>query len=443
MAFKKLMALALGALVSGTSLASAQAPAQESIFVPLFTYRTGPFATSGTPWANGMRDYLTLLNERDGGIGGVKMQVEECETGYIDVAKGVACYESVKARNPVMINALATGITLALIPKAHVDKIPILSMTYGLSASARGDAFPWVFNPPATYWDGLTMILSHIGSEVGGVRQLRGMKIGYIYLDSGYGREPIPLFEQLAKDFGFELQLYSVSPKEMENQSALWAKIKADKRDYMVMYGYGSMNPTAVREAIKVGYPMSRFFSIWWMGEYDMRTAGPGASGFKTLNYHNVGIEFPAMRAIITDVVLKGKSQVKNPNEVGELLYNRGVYNALLISEAIRNAQKITGKKVVVGEDVRRGLEQLNITPQRMNELGFDGFAEPLRLNCEDHNGHRPAYIQQWHGATWLKISGQVMPMKARLQPLIDAAAKDFTEKNAPWPARSEPCDAN
>ena len=56
--------------------------AAKGIYIPLFTYKTGPFAGSGIPAGNGMADYLTMLNERDGGIGGVPLIVEECETGY-------------------------------------------------------------------------------------------------------------------------------------------------------------------------------------------------------------------------------------------------------------------------------------------------------------------------------------------------------------------------
>ena len=130
------------------------AQAEDTIFVPLLTYRTGAFSGSGTPIANGQHDYLTLLNERDGGIGGTKIVVEECETGY-DTKKGVECYESLKGKNPAVINPNSTGITLQLIPRAGVDKIPVLSMAYGLSAAADGNIFPWVFNPPLTYWMGL------------------------------------------------------------------------------------------------------------------------------------------------------------------------------------------------------------------------------------------------------------------------------------------------
>ena len=69
--------------------------AAKGIYVPLFTYRTGAYAGSGIPIANGLSDYLNMLNERDGGIGGVPLIVEECETGY-NTKKGVECYEKNK-----------------------------------------------------------------------------------------------------------------------------------------------------------------------------------------------------------------------------------------------------------------------------------------------------------------------------------------------------------
>ena len=175
-----------------------------------------------------MADYLNMLNERDGGIGGVKLIVEECETGY-DTKKGLECYEQIKSKNPVVINPYSTGITLPLIPKAAVDKIPILSMAYGLSASADGKTFPWIFNPPATYWDGASMFVRYVGSKEGGLDKLKGKKLGLIYLDAPYGKEPIPVLEALAKDYGFELKLYPVPAAEMQNQSSQWLNIRRDR----------------------------------------------------------------------------------------------------------------------------------------------------------------------------------------------------------------------
>jgi branched-chain amino acid transport system substrate-binding protein len=432
---------ALAAALIGATFAAAPVPAsaQEGIYVPLFTYRTGPFSGSGTHIANGMRDYLTMLNERDGGIGGVKLIIDECETGY-DTKKGVECYEAVKGKKPVMVNPWSTGIALPLIPKAAVDKIPILSMAYGLSASADGTRFPWIFNPPNTYWDGASMIIKHIGQQEGGLDKLKGKKIGYIYLDAGFGKEPIPLLEQLAKDYGFELKMYPVASTEMQNQASQWLGVRRDRPDYMIMYGWGALNPTAVKEAVKINYPMNKFISVWWPSEDDARGAGPGAKGFKTLNWHATGTEFPALKDIEKHVLGKAGSQTQKET-FGEVLYNRGVYNSLLIAEGIANAQKITGKKQVTGEDVRRGLENLNLSAARLKELGFEGFADPIQLSCSDHNGHKAAFIQEFDGKTYVKVTEPITPLTEKVKPLLDAAAKEYAEKNSGWPARTEPCD--
>jgi len=439
----RLKHLVLGAAIAslvGSSALVSTAVAEDTVYVPLFTYRTGPFANSGIPIANGMHDYLNMLNARDGGIGGAKIVVEECETGYKN-EKGVECYEAVKSKKPTVITPYSTGITLAVIPKASVDHIPVLSMAYGLSASAKGEDFPWIFNPPATYWDGLSMIIKYIGGKEGGLEKLKGKTIGYIYFDGGYGLEPVPLLDKLAADYGFNVKKYPVPPADMQNQSGLWLSVRRDRPDYMVMWGWGAMNPTAVQEAAKIGYPMDHFIGIWWSGsDDDARPAGAGSKGYMSLNFNAVGASFKAMDDIKKLVIDKGNSQTQTA-KVGENFYNRGVMNAVVITEAIRNAQKITGKKTITGEEMRRGLESLKISDARWNELGLPGFAAPINVTCENHNGHHSAYMQQWDGQKWVKVSDWISPMKDKVNPLIDAAAKDYVSKNQPWPKRTEACD--
>jgi branched-chain amino acid transport system substrate-binding protein len=187
-----------------------------------------------------------MLNERDGGVGGVKLIIEECETGY-DTKKGVECYDSVKGKNPVVITPLSTGVTLQVIPKAAVDKIPVLSMAYGLSASADGNLFPWVFNAPATYWDGASAFIRHVADAEGGFDKLKGKRIGLVHLDAPYGKEPIPLLQALAQDYGFQLKLYPVPAPQMQNQSSLWLDVRRDRLDWIYLQGWGAMNPTALR----------------------------------------------------------------------------------------------------------------------------------------------------------------------------------------------------
>ena len=431
-----------GALAFPAALgAAAPMHAEESIYIPLFTFRSGPFAPMGVAIANGMHDYLTLLNERDGGIGGVKLNVEECEAGY-DTKKGIECYEAVKAKKPVIVTPSSTGITLQVVPKASVDRIPVLSIGYGLSAAASGTDFPWVFNPPDTYWDALSIILQYIGAREGGLERLKGKTVGLIFLDGTYGREPIPLLEQFARDYGFAVKLYPVPAQQAQNQSAQWLDIGRDRPDWMIMWGFGPMNAAAIKEAAAIHFPMDRFIGSWHAGaEDDVRPAGIGAKGYLALNFHGIGSDYPAIRDIVKHVVEAGHSQAAR-DKVGENLYDRGVYNAVLIAEAIRNAQTLSGRTSVTGREVRRGLESLAISPAQWRQLGLPDFAAAITgISCTDHSGHQAAYIQQWVGTKWSRASDWIAPMTERLRPLLQAAARDYVSKDPAWPKRTEPCD--
>ncbi|MFN3685584.1 ABC transporter substrate-binding protein [Salinarimonas sp.] len=430
-------AVAAAVLASGAAVVPASA--QEGIFVPLLTYRTGAFAGSGIPIADGMHDYLRMLNERDGGIGGVRLIIEECETGY-DTTRGVECYEAVRGRNPVVVNPYSTGITLQLIPRAAVDQIPVLSMAYGLSAAADGRVFPWVFNPPLTYWDGASVFIKHVAEQEGGFENLQGKTIGLLHLDAPYGREPIPVLEALAEEHGFRLRLYPVAAQDMQNQGSVWLNIRRDRPDWIYLQGWGAMNPTAVREAIRTGFPIDRMIGVWWAGgDEDARAGGAQARGYKALNFHGTGADFPVIQDIITHVHDKGLSQF--PRErVGDNLYNRGIYNSMLVAEAIRTAQEITGRAQVTGADVRLGFEAMNITEERLAEMGMEGFAAPLSLSCEDHSGHHQVYLAEWDGERWTQGSDWMDPMVDRVRPLIEEAARNYAAANTGWPERTEAC---
>jgi branched-chain amino acid transport system substrate-binding protein len=158
------------------------------------------------------------------------------------------------------------------------------------------------------------------------------------------------------------------------------------------------------------------------------------------LNWHAVGSNLPALQDIQKRVIDKGMSQTTKES-FGDTLYNRGVYNSMLIAEGIANAQKITGKKMVTGEDVRRGLENLDLSAARLKELGLEGFADPIKLSCTDHNGHKAAFVQEWDGTKYVKVTEPIPPLADKVQPLLQAAAKDYAEKNSGWPQRTETCD--
>ncbi|MEO1794300.1 MAG: ABC transporter substrate-binding protein [Pseudomonadota bacterium] len=427
---KTTLGVAAGAMIA-SGLASAVATAEH--FVPILSYRTGAFAGSGIPQANGFNDYLQMINERDGGVGGVKIAIEECETGY-KPQKGVECYEKTKVKGALIYNPYSTGITLQLIPKAAVDKIPVFSMGYGLSAAAIGEKFPWVFNAPATYWGQASAVIKYIKSDIG---DLKGKKLGFIYLDVGYGREPIPVFEKLAKSEGFELVKLPVGVKEMQNQASQWLQVRKERPDYMIMWGWGAMNPTAVKEAAKIRFPMDKFIGVWWSGsEGDVRPVGAQAKGYKAMSFHGSGTDFPALQDIKKYVIDTGKSVGKGANW-GEVLYNRSVFNAMLVVEAIRKAQEMTGKKDgLTGEDIRNAMETVELSADDLKKLGFEGFSNPIKITCEDHSGAHDMFVQQWDGKKWTKISDWISPMKDVVRPLLVEAAAKYVADKKDWPTQ-------
>src|SRR5437660_339231 len=241
------LTLALAAAALGTTLGAAamtepaMAQAQEQ-FLPSLVYRTGPYAPNGIPFADGVADYWTLLNERDGGINGVKIASEECETGYA-TDKGVECYERLKGKGPTgagYFSPLSTGITFALTEKAPGDKIPLLTMGYGRSESKNGAVFPWNFIAVGSYW-----------------------------------------------------------------------------------------------------------------------TAAEQSKGYKALMLQHGAGKFKVHADLDKFVLSKGKSVAKD--DYAQVLYNRGLLNSMIGTEAIRTAMKRYGNKPMTGEQIRWGFENLNL----------------------------------------------------------------------------------
>ena len=414
---KSFAALAAAAMLATTG------PALADLSVPNLSYRTGSYAANGIPYADGFADYFTLLNERDGGIGGEKVAVPECETAY-NTEKGVECYESTKGAGALAYNPLSTGITYQLIPKVTADHHVLYTPGYGRTSAANGAVFEWVFNYPANYWDGASVAVKYMLAEQGG--DLTGKKITLLYHNSAYGKEPIRTLEELAKKHGFTLSLLPVDPPGQEQKSQ-WLQIRRDKPDYVIMYGWGVMNQVAIQEAVNIKFPMDHMMGIWWSGsENDVGPAGAGANGYKSISFHGVGAEYPIYADLKKYVFDAGKAAGAG-DQLGTVLYSRGMYAAMIISEAIRTAQEKTGKASVTPEEVRDGFENLNLTEARLTELGLPGFAQPIAASCADHGGPGTAMILQWDAGAkkWSPVSDWIEADAEVLDPLIaeDSAA--------------------
>ncbi|MCS7266669.1 MAG: ABC transporter substrate-binding protein [Geminicoccaceae bacterium] len=423
---------AMYAGAAALAVLAGSASAAETIYYPSLVYRSGPYAPNGIPFANGVADYVAMINARDGGVGGVKIEFEECETGYA-TDRGVECYERLKgkgAKGAIAFSPLSTGITFALTEKVAVDKIPLQTMGYGRSESADGRVFTWNFPLLGTYWSAADILIQHVNKIAGG---LQGKKITLVYHDSPYGKEPIPVLQEHAQRYGYTFEAIPVTHPGVE-QKAAWLKIRQTRPDFVFLWGWGVMNSTAIKEAVAVGYPRERMYGVWWAAaEPDVRPAGDDAKGYQGLALHPAGADYPVHKDILKYVYDAGKGAGKR-EEVGEVLYNRGMIDAMLKLEAVRNAQKIFNVKVPTGEQVREGYERLELTAQRIKELGFEGLITPIKVSCRDHEGSRKARIHQWDGKKWVFVSDWIEANNEYLRPKVEAAAMAYAKEKGITP---------
>jgi branched-chain amino acid transport system substrate-binding protein len=427
--WSRLVAAVLGGLVGVTAVATGEQ------FLPVLGRREGALRFVGIPQTNGYIDYLMLLNERDGGINGVQLVWEECETVY-DVDRSVECYERLKAKGPTgaaVFNPPGTPSTYALTERATHDHIPLLTVGFGRADAADGRVFPYVFNPPSTYWGQNTAKIRFIGQQAGGIDQLKGRKIVHVYHDSDYGQETLAILDTQAAHYGFAVQHLAVQPPGLD-QKETWRRVKVAQPDWVILRSVGVMTPTALKEAAQVGFPRDRMVGpAPTCSEQDMLQAGEAARGYICSVWHATGRHFRLIQEILQYVYARGKGA--GPEEdVGTQRWIRGMLQGLLTAEALRTAMRHFGNQPLTGAQAQWGLEHLAITAAYLKEIGAEGLLPPFTLSCRDHEGGGGVKFQQWDGKQWTVLTDWMAPDQALVRPLVEAAAAKYAQEKGITP---------
>jgi branched-chain amino acid transport system substrate-binding protein len=409
----------------------ARADAPREQFIPANFDWTGPYAARASGIAAGMLDYLRLLNERDGGVHGVKFVWQKCDTEYTS-ARGLECYERAKGRSPTLIHPVSTGVAYSIIERASADRIPVVSIGYGRPDAADGRLFPYVFPLVTTAWSEAAAIVRYIGERSGGMAALRGKRIALLYHDSADGKEPIPVLSELAARYGYELTTLAVAPPG-DDQHAQWQRITGLRPEWVVLSGLGAMNAAALRGAARFGFPRNRMVGVWWSGaEEDVAPAGNAAQGFVAAGFSVPGQSFPVVREIRRFVYGDGAGELAETSHIGSVYYNRGVVYGIVTAEAVRIAQEQYGLgKPVTGEQVRWALERLRLDPARLEALGALGMMPALETSCADHEGAGVVRFTRWDGKRWTAFTDWTAPLpedRAAVRRLIVESANAYAK---------------
>ncbi len=105
----------------------------------------------------------------------------------------------------------------------------------------------------------------------------------------------------------------------------------------------------------------------------------------------------------------------------------RGAMSAMLGVEGVRAAQERFGKgKVMTGEQVRWGFENLSLDQKKLDALGFAGVMRPVSTSCLDHMGSTWVRVHTWDGTKWDFSSDWLEADEQIIKPMVKAAADKY-----------------
>jgi branched-chain amino acid transport system substrate-binding protein len=382
------MGVAVLALVLGWGMT--QAALADDIVIGGQCDRTGPTKFVGTILCAGIGDYIKLANAKKL-LGEHTLRYIEVENAY-KVDRGVEAYERVKREGAVTTMDYGTPIVYALTPRHMEDKIPGITPGFGRADAADGERFPYIFPMAASYWSQGGAAMEFVKKQ--GAK--KGSKIAYLYYDNPAGREPIPIIRDICNLEGYQCREFAVPPPGVEMAAAVLDIARRFRADYVVSHLFGKSPAISIKELKKNGYPLDQVVSlVWGAGEMDMIAAGcdrGGADGYLAMHFAGVGRDFPVIQDIMQIYQNEGREV---PEIVGQVYYNRGVFNAAVIVEGIRLAIEQYGLPVT-GEKVKQGYEQIK-------DFTLGGFLPPMTVTPQDHEGGGWVQIYKTEGCDLVK----------------------------------------
>ena len=433
---KRILTLAAAALLAATAAEAIETrpgPDSDKQFFPIASYRVGPYAASGASIWAGRIDYYRYINEVKGGINGVPIVWQECETEWT-AEKGIECYERFKhgLNGAPLASYFPNGqpAAYALAERAAADKIPLVTLAYGRTESADGRVFPYMFPVMLTFYSEASALVNYIAEREGGFEKLRGKKIATVYHDSAYGRETQEPLALLAQKYGFEnIQIPVADPGN--EQSAQWRQVREQKPDWVFLRTWGVSTPVAIKTAARFGIPADHIIGdVWASSEEDVIPAGNAAKGYLALTPYPAGTGFEISQRLKDHIIDTGKSDLRDTSAFGSVYYNSGLVDALISVEIVRQAQARFGNRPITSEEGQWALEHLKLDDAALERAGFKGLVQNLHLTPEDHEGGGAVRVQQWDGAQWTPISDWVRADHDTLRPLIEAKSAAYAKEH-------------
>ncbi|MDN3518723.1 ABC transporter substrate-binding protein [Aquisalimonas lutea] len=393
-----------------------QAQEDDTITFGLLQDFTAVYTFLTNEYNQGQQDYLTLINQ-EGGIDGHTFEAIVRDHGN-EPQRGLEAYNRAREEGAVLMDFLSTPVSRAVVPRVLEDEVVLITPLHGRGDASDGETFPYVFPMMATYWSQAAVLANYIEEHEGG---LEGKRIAHVYIDSPFGREPVPILEELAERKGFELETFAY-PSPGNEQSSTWSEVRRFRPDFVTIWGAGGGQPVSVQTAIRNGISPDQILSVVWMAETDARQIGEqAAEGLKRFEAVATGTDHPIIQRIQDKVIDEGLGAGDAEN-VGTTYYNIGVATMAVSVEAARLALEEYGAPLT-GEKLRDGFHMIE-------DYDAEGMMPPLTFSEEDHQGGGYGRVSEWNGEEWEPVTDWFAAYQDIVWEEIEESAAGFREGN-------------
>ena len=344
---------------------------------------TGPTSDVGTPYADGLRDYVTWFNQQ-GGLDGREIDLLFQDYGYkVDQAEQL--YSQFVQEGVVAFMGWGTGDTEALRGRIADDQIPFMSASYSHVLGNPAEA-PYNFLAGTTYSDQLFIVLDWILENNSGVD-----KVAIMHHPSPFGRSP---YDQGGKDYaaskGVELELHEMARGSTDFTAEL-TRIVESGASHVIFQNVSTPVALAVRNASELGHDLDFYCLNWCTNEVLTDLAGDAAEGvIGSVIYSPPGEGIEGLADAEAYLQSTGSSLA----EAG-MPYAQGWWTMALMIEGVKRA---AAAGPVTGEAIRDALES-------MQSFDTGGVTTPISFSSTDHRGLKGMRLYQVKDGKWQQLS--------------------------------------
>lgn len=331
---------------------------------------TGPASFLGDPEKKTLEMLVKEANAK-GGINGMKLEAVIYDTAG-DATKAVQLATKLikDDKVSVIIGPSTTGESMAVIPIAEKEKIPLISCAAGIKIT--DPVKPYVFKTPANDHIAAEKILNYMTSQ-------KQKTFALLTVTDGFGSSGREQIKTLAKQKGFTIVADEVYGPKDTDMTAQLTKIRGIKPDAIICWGTNPGPAVITKNVKQLGIKTPLYMSHGVASKKFIELAGVDAAE---------GVMLPAGKLAIYDVLPKTDPQLKLLKDYDQAYkkaygteastFGGYAYDAfLLLTSAIK-------KSGASPEQIRNGIEQtqklvsisgvFNMSPKDHNGLDLSAF---------------------------------------------------------------------